>query len=572
MSTITGGDPLNSTFRERLVRAMGAVRAVFAPRVQATPEQALNRIKGVGEEMYQALARERVRRAAPGQAPPDVPGAGWAQGLDPLVRTDDEQAAIWASQEAQYGRVTEAYGITPQSFADYSLSNVTLERIAQYQYEADVQGYLPNWEDLAFGVCRRDSHIQATELAMSAIIYKDPLRLRPRDGSPLAKGVCAFVRTVVEGIQGFSGAEEDLFSSNAHGYSGLEIVKQPGRPISFTALGKTVTVKNAITVASLEHVHPRSFRWNPIKRRMYMEARGGSYVDPFRDKRGREIRKLILHTTVGKGDMHQRGHAWASVPLHFLKSRGVAAWAVVLDTLGIQSPYLQYDAEGQLDGQDIVAAQQFLALLGRGKAAFLPKRLGEVKLTPAATGIDARGQHAAIAGFVNSELSKLIQGQTLAMEIGGAGSYAAANVQADSKEDRQTALSKRAVNTWQFSLIVWIVEDNLYQLCDAFGATPDQIRAVIPVAYRLASRKEDRTARLKQFIDAKQEGWVVDPDQVRDEIGLQLVDTSADMAADVNWPGALPTVGDEPDEGEDEGEDLSEDLPDDGARTSGSDK
>ena len=58
MSTITGGDPLNSTFRERLVRAMGAVRAVFAPRVQATPEQALNRIKGVGEELAKRLVAQ----------------------------------------------------------------------------------------------------------------------------------------------------------------------------------------------------------------------------------------------------------------------------------------------------------------------------------------------------------------------------------------------------------------------------------------------------------------------------------------------------------------------------------
>lgn len=519
---ITGGDPLNSTFRERLGRFVkSAIVQWLSPPPAAAPAPGDLARQGVGK-VFNRLAE--LRQGPPGAAPAQVGGAGWVDVIDPILREDVEQQALWASEEAKYGRVTTAYGTTPQAWATMSGTDITLETIATYHREVDNQGILYRKADMDFAVNRRDPDIYAAHRARIAPAYKTTLQFSPQNRSPLAWALCAFVRAVWEKIPNFAKAEEDLATAAAHGYAGLELVRSPPQDLTVqVSKRRSVTVRDVVGIASLEWVHPRDFRWHPVRRKVFLDSGGGRYVDPFRGPDGRPTYKLIWHGGPGFGDPHQRGYDFAAAPLHFLKQQSVARWSVVLELFGIQTPYMQYEPDGYASEEDISGALSFLGLLGRGKPSLLAKKFGEVKLTPPAEGVDARGQHAALAGYINSELAKLIQGQTLTMEIGGSGSYAAANVQADTKEEVQIIDARLASETWTHQLIPAIIEENIEELAQAFGVTPDQIRANVPRAFRVVDRAMDPAARLALYVTAKEKlGINLDNDRVAAELNLPV--------------------------------------------------
>ena len=201
----------------------------------------------------------------------------------------------------------------------------------------------------------------------------------------------------------------------------------------------------------------------------------------------------------------------------------------MLEFFGISTPYLIWDEEKDAGPEDGAAALAFLGNVGRGKPGFLPRKLGELKNTETPTGIDARGQHAAILGYVAAEISKLVMAQTLSAEAGGSGSYALANVQGDSKEEVQVIDATLESDTMTHQLVVYVIEENLPQLCRAFGASPDQIRAVFPRAYRVVDRRMDPAARLKLCLDyagptgAAEGRRKVDWDRVAAELAIPLM-------------------------------------------------
>lgn len=472
---------------------------------------------------FEALDRARKADYRPGAGASEIPGAGWSTMMDPVLRTDAEQQALWGSVDAKYGRVTTSYGPTPQSMANSTGTEVALERIAATHWEADRTGFLYNKADMDFQVNRRDSHVYASMRARLAPLYRSELQFAPANSSPLAQAVAQIVRTVAQGIPGFSGAEEEMGTACAHGYAGLEIVWRTPRPYTVMVDKSTITLKAFKSVAALEHVHPRDFRWAPIKRKMYMDAGGNRYIDPFLNPDGSASRKLILHVGAGVGDPHQRGFDWCVAPLHSLKHTSVAKWAIVLEHISAQTPYMQYEGQDVVDDNDVKAASTFLSLLGRGKTALLHKKFGEVKLTPQAQGVDARGQHAAIVGVVNAEISKATQGQVLSMEAGGAGSYALANVQGDSKEEVQVIDLKRASDTFTHQLALYILEENLGSICEALGASPDQILACCPRAFRVLDRAMSPKDRLAMFVSVKNDlGYEIDPAQVESEFNIRI--------------------------------------------------
>jgi len=506
---VTGGD-VSRTFRERVAHVVSAVRDAFSARPAAPILTKAERDEATRTATLKAVGAtidrlETLRRglAAGGQAPPAVQGAGWDQSLDPVLRDNAEQQRIWSSVEAKYGRVTTTYGITPQSYPTFSATELTLERIAQIHNEADQQGFLNRKADMDFFVNRSSAQIQMAHRQRIAPLYRSRLEVAPADRSPLAWALAAFVRRVLDKIPALQKAEEDLSSAAAHGYSGLEVVYAPPADLPVAvSTRRTTTVRDVRGVASLEWVHPRAMRWHPIKRFMALDAGGGRYINPFTNPDGSPTRKLLFHATSGQGDPHQRGYDWAATPLVMLGKQSLARWSVMLEFFGISTPYMIWPEENYANPEDAAAALAFLAAVGRGKPAFLPRKVGEgLKNTETPTGIDARGQHAAILGYVAAELSKLVMAQTLSAEAGGSGSYALATVQSDSKEEVQIIDASLASDTMTHQLVVFLIEENMDSLVRAFRASPDQIRAVFPRAYRVVDRRMDPAARLKLCLD-----------------------------------------------------------------------
>jgi len=298
---------------------------------------------------------------------------------------------------------------------------------------------------------------------------------------------------------------------------------------------------------------------------MALDTGGGRFIDPFVNPDGTPTRKLIFHATEGQGDPHQRGYMFAGTPLALLKKQSWARWAVMLEYFGIATPYLLWDSSEVAEPEDIAAALSFLGNVGKGRPGFLPSKLGTLKLTETPTGIDARGQHAAMLGCVNGELSKLIKAQSLSAEAGGSGSYALATVQSDSKEEVQVIDAALASDTWTHQFVVFLVEENLEELASAYGASPDQIRAVMPRAFRVVDRRLDPAVRLKLCLDYEAGGKnaggaprrAVDWDQVAEELCIPL--TADEPADELPEPGPEQGAGAEPDAEPDD--DLDSRLP-----------
>lgn len=539
---------LTKTLRKAAGRILGAAARAVAP---PAPRRA-RRAAAVTEEQVLAAAQRIVAtamergqhiRSATGAAPESVAGAGWMLNIPDLLRTDDEQQKIWGSEDAMYGRASTAYGPTPQALTSLSATDLTVERLAFIHREVDQQGLLTRKADLDFEILRRDGHLYNVHRQLVSTVYRTPLQFKPRTaGSDVSTAVCNFVRKVVDDIPAFSKAEEDLLLAAPFGFSAEEIIYKTPRPITFALGNKSVTVKNAKGVAGLEWVHNRDFRWHWMERRFLLDTGGARYIDPFTNPDGEPTRKLIMHEGYGPGDPHQRGYMYPASYLSMFKSQSLARWMVMLELFGIATPYMQFDEAGYASQEDVNAALNFLSDLGRGRPALLNRKYGEVKITETPQGINAQGQHAAILGWINAELSKLGAGQTLTMEIGGTGSYGAANVHENRLEDVQVIIVRQAAETMEHQLVVYIVEENAEQLANALGCTPDQVRAEVPHAYRVIDKRVDPVARLKMFIDGRKELKLkIDDEQIAEECNFRLVPDAKEEVAKATPLGLTPT-------------------------------
>ncbi len=473
-------------------------------------------------------AGPRAQRSATGQSPPPVPGAGYIDLAWKFLDPDPDQQRLWASEEVKHGRFTTAAGPTPQAYSTMASVDLTIERLAIINQECSRDGYLTHKADLDFEIHQKWGHLKSAHRQRTAAVFRNPLQLRPRSKTPLGRGICAFVRGVLDDTPGFLKSEEDLLAAGRSGYSGQEIVWRTPRTRRVTVGRRTFTIKGAKAIESLEWVHPRDFRWDPIRRRMLLDVGGSRYIDPFTNPDGQPTRKLILHGGDGEGDPHQRGYAYATDLLYMLSIQSLGRWAVALEYFGVSTPYAQYEGDGFADDNDVDAAMSFLTALGRGQPALLHKKFGEIKITPTPSGIDARGQHAAILGYLNSECSKCVAGQTLTMEIGGSGSYAAADTHSDSKEDVQIIDARLEADTQTHQLCRYIVEENVIPLARAFGVSPAEVLAECPIAYRVVDRRMDPKDRLAVFTGAatllQGSGRTVDPDQIAEELNLRMLD------------------------------------------------
>lgn len=552
---------LNSAARRALERTVRLFSRAVTPRPPADPRAAVaDYERGTGDLKVAAWRavkpqpgeprppgegeqRRRPLTRATGSPPPAIAGAGYIDLAWRFLDPDPEQQKLWASEEAKYGRFTTAAGPTPQAYSSNASVGLTIERLAIINQEASRDGYLMHKADLDFEIAQKWGHQQTAHRQRTAAVYRSPLQLRPRSKTDLGRFVCAFARGNVDEIPGFVKSEEELIGASRSGFSAEEVVWRTPRARRVTVGRKTYTVRNARLIGSLEWVHPRDFRWDPIKRRFLLDAGGTRYIDPFTNPDGSKTRKLVLHGGPGDGDPHQRGYAYATNLLYFLSTQSLSRWAVALEFFGVATPYLQYEGDGFADDGDMAEALAFLAAIGRGQPAVLHRKFGEVKLTETPTGIDARGQHAAILGYLNSECSKCVAGQTLTMEIGGSGSYAAANVQADSKEDVQIIDAVLEADTQTHQTIRYLIEENAVELARAFGGvSPADVLAETPIAYRVVDRRVDPKDRLAVFQGAAQllapSGKRIDPDQVAEELNLRLLEEDEAPAGAKGVPAA----------------------------------
>lgn len=448
-----------------------------------------------------------------GYTAPAVRGAGYLPAPFPLPR-DSAQEKILRSKEALYGRTTYYTGPTPSYISTYPGSGLTPERIQNIHNQVLVVGWMLDKACLDEQVILRDGQIRAIDTSRRVASVGKPLSIEPANGSELARHIADYQQAVIDDIDDFSASMQRLLFANAAGYA-LEEVVYENKPIRFP-IGKDKTIL-------IEGIHPKQLEWvtNKCTRfdvntdELLLDMGAGQFVAP-------PDQKFLVHTASADFQIRRRGYMYQAIWYHLIKHSAIARWAVVLDIWGIPVPYgIASEALWQ-DEKRQVQMVETVKNLGLGKpAVFTDEFRMEASPNIMSQG-DARGMHAALIGWANTELAKLIQGETLTTEIGGVGSYNASETHAAVKESIVAMDARDLSNTVRKTLLRQNLILNMDALCAAFGASPDEILRNNGWPYWRIEREITTKDRMDLYIKATNDlGLNIDQDQAYQEFGFK---------------------------------------------------
>jgi hypothetical protein len=423
-------------------------------------------------EVLRGVARRAIEFA---YSPPAVPGVGSGRPWFNLPRDKGAESALH-SREALYGRATYRLGPVQSYISTYPGSGLTPERIAAIHNEVLVVGYMLNKACLDEQILLRDAHLQAVDRARRVDVTGCDLSFEPADDSKLSQQLADYDETWIRDIHRFGSACYELLFANAAGYALEEAVFEERDVQVLTEIdGKPQHV-------TISGPHPRQLDWvsnkhtrfDVEKDELLLDAGNGSFFSL-------PEHKFLIHVVDGDFQKRRRGYMYQAVWLHLLKHAAMARWGVVLDIWGIPVPHGKLDQQLWQDETRKAESRAILRDAGLGKP-FLTTDDFEIEKAFELSSGDARGMHAALIGWANQEMSKLVQGETLTTELGGVGGYNTSQTHADVKEAivQQDALAlASSVRAW----IKAVHELNMPAICKAFGARPEQIRRMTPIPY-----------------------------------------------------------------------------------------
>ena len=491
---------LNANFRRAAERLVNGVLDRLSP-VRRAEQQA----SGVGEQVLQA-AKHVVKKRSASVPPPIVPGTGksWT-GTGIKEAIDPQQQQVLGSMDARRGRAFARTGPTPAAFA--RTDEITLEYIARLHSHVERNGWMWDKADLDMRIVREHEHLQPADRQRRAWLFSTYPRLMPRNDTRLAQLVRNAVAAIVEDIDGFDSSLSELQVANATGMGMSEICYKSRRLRVVTGPKQSLLVDSE-GVSSLESIPNRSLAYDIETDQPYVNQGGWTFVDPLRTAAGEPLRKVLYHKGFGDGAARVRGYGFAAHHLHWLSKLCWEKAASLVEVYGLPTPYAQPDdTDHDVQDEDLEAINAALRDLGKGIPTVLSKRAGELKTTPQPTAITPL--HQAWIGYCNTGLSKLVTGQTLAMEVGSVGSYNASETHADSMEGVQRIDARLTANACNAQLLRFLCEINAVAWARAFApycpgeeCSPQAIIECVPRIIWDVSRKLTKTERLKMFCDA----------------------------------------------------------------------
>lgn len=445
---------------------------------------------------------------------------------------------------ARRAKTTSGAGIEPTAFAPYP--ELTLATIAEAQRRAHRTGWCDRKADVDERYGRDDSHVRAVHKKLCAWAYKAPLRVRSSSASVLSGLVAAGVRAALDQLDGLTSSVGELGVVARAGYGCAEVVWKDYDLSIPVGSGRSVRVQSEI-VGSLEQVYPRNIVFDIVNDRPFLTMGPGHYIEI--QEPG--LQKFLFQRGPEDGPTRFRGYGWANAPLSYLGGLTLEKFGILIETFGLAVPYLQRnDGEGYLTDPEHDHALAILERLGTGQPEVIPNKYGELKHSPVPTNLAPL--HTQMLGFVKTEQSKLITGQTLAVEIGAVGSQAAASVHADGLVDTQCVYATLQAEALRSQVVRWILEVNAERWAAAFsrfvpgGCTPADVIAELPIIEWILS-EETTTQRLAVFQGVKGLGYELDEEQVRAELRvlapMQRGAAPAPTGAPAPQAGQAPTPG-----------------------------
>lgn len=439
---------------------------------------------------------------------PAAPGLPNPYGNLPPANTDTAATRAATSRDALYGRISYTAGPTLTRYSTYPADGISAEMIKTALRNADL-GFPRVQAELFEQVRERDAHLRGVVKARIYEVSGKPFRIQPRDETDLAARVAKFCRAVVDEIDGFDSDIDDLLQANGDGYAASEIVYAIDR-VRFPVDNSTITVP-AIVPRSLEWVHGKHFEFNAITDEPLLVLAGGRISLP--------PNKFVFHGAADTGFYERRGYMRPATMLHAMKAWAMRDWLLYEALFAVPQVTGTYPGDREEYEAQREVFQSIMRDWGKGVPAFIPDEI-KFEIGAAQSGGNSSGVHAAICGFVNQEMSKLIQGETLTTEVGNVGAYAATETHADIRHAFVRSDANKLARTLHDQLLTSIVDLNVDALAAAFGAAPaDVLRAVPRIQWRI-DRETSPTQRVQNFIALANAGVPIGLDQVYDECGI----------------------------------------------------
>lgn len=451
---------------------------------------------------------DRATRYKAGLTSPPAPGFG-VPSPDRIDR-NATQAKQMRSRDALFGRTTYYAGPSHARYSSYPGTGLEPEMIWNLQILRNT-GYPQLWTELCEQILERDGHLAGIFDTRRLSVSEKPLRVHPAyRGDELSDVIAKIVERIVEQIDDFDQATEDLLSASAYGYSIAEIVWHDVaiRIPTMDGSMRRVVLTVPHTIEWLHWKHVRFDRWTDEP---YLWFSGGELAIP--------DNKFVFHSGVGTGLVEKRGFMGACVWLSAAKRWSERDWLIYGKIFGIPNIMAQYPDGTEEYDLNRTKYAQFLKDWGEGIPALLPDDL--TVTTTREPGGRAGDVHGAIIGWANSEMSKRVTGSTLTVEIGNVGAYAAADTHRDAPYIRTRADAKKLSSCFRRYLFKPILRVNQLRLADVLGFDPSEILERVPTCSRRIEREMTPSDRQKVYEGAVNElGLPVDENQYRDEMGL----------------------------------------------------
>lgn len=456
---------------------------------------------------------------------PAVPGAGGMTVPYPLPR-DKRQQQILNSREALGGRTTYYAGPVPSYISTYG-GGLTAARIKSIHQEVLIAGWMVNKASLDEEMMLTDAHVNSVDGSFRDEICGNESTIEPCDDTPEARDVADYLNAAISQIDSYQESCRRLLFGNAGGYALEEAVfDDTPQPLNCLVGGKQVTVWG-YHPRQRQWVSNKHTRWDVAEERLLLDMGFGKFVSL-------PAHKFVRYDASSDFQARRGGYLYPNSWLHLIKTNAIARWAAVLEIWGIPVPWGKVDYALWQDQTRRSEYEQILRDAGRGRPFLATDDLDIQKAFDLSDG-DARGMHAALIGWVNSEQSKLIQGETLTTEIGGVGSYNASETHAETKESRVANCARRLAETerrWYrevLKLACYLINDdgsyagvNPRGLCAILNRSPEQIIQKCGIPYWRIQREMTPAARMDLFVKAVNElGLPVDESQPYKEFGLK---------------------------------------------------
>jgi len=322
-------------------------------------------------------------------------------------------------------------------WSTYPSQGLTPERLAQIFKEADA-GDITRQAELFSEMEEKDPHLFSCIQTRKLAVVGCPWEVVAVSDKRQDRKVADFVRENLLALVDFEDDLLDLLDAIGKGFAISEIMWEVSG--------------GEVRIADLVFRPQKKFTfWESLEPRLITDG----------DIRGTPLppNKFIVHIYRARSGLPNRGGLLRIVAwMYLFKNYSIKDWITFAEVYGMPIRIGKYSPSASSDDKETLI--EAVRLIGHDFAAVISEST-DIELKEVAR--STTDVHKALAEFCNREMSKAILGQTLTTEVGERGSYAAARVHGEVRQDLLEADARALAKTIRWQLIKPLVAFNFGQ-------------------------------------------------------------------------------------------------------------